>query len=237
VSKFFEELHDRLLSLTGRTVLVGISTIGTYYLNVDPNRKFIAGCNESLLLQMLEDTGVSNKFVGLTRQRSLRQLDYILCNFVIKIDRLLGLKSDNYALCCSFSTKFNIFRVPTRFSCNLKNLSSDSVKQMVKSFVSLLLLDPDISNSELLLELDIFYYDLYVDFGTTVKFKSHDRVSGQSRQISKLMLCFSDKGSEYRAKLLKLQQKDAARRFGKFVNSNSLSSSLRTLISLSKKWY
>ena len=66
---------------------------------------------------------------------------------------------------------------------------------MTSAFVDLLLENENLTNGELLLEFELFLIDVYRVFGKLSRFKAHNRIVGQSRQISNLLLSDLDKAS------------------------------------------
>jgi len=228
IDEYFTFLQLTIAGLTGKIILVGD-------LNVSKDRKFCAGATQEILLDRIVDAGLYSKFTGVTRPASVVQLDYIYANYRVKSTYCEGFKSDHCALSAQFCFETIITIVPMKIVF-LNNISEKCLQKLLNDFVELLLVDKNISNAELLIELELFIHDLQEIYDYKV-FHKHNRILGKSRQVSCHIFSRHDWVDQkaYNSKLESLQKLDAARRLKKFMTSKNLGKAINSIFCMPSK--
>jgi len=77
--EFFTALQIAITAIAGKVFLIGD-------LNICADRYYASGITEDIFIERLTDCGLKNRFEGVTRDVSGRQLDYVFSNFdVIRV--------------------------------------------------------------------------------------------------------------------------------------------------------
>ena len=226
--EFFIGLSDFIDEQEGQIIVVGD-------LNVEKTRPFLSGYTQQYLLDMLNTCGLYSCFQGTTRQNV--QLDYLFSNEQLIVSKIVGFQSDHSALTCEFPLCLKINVVPFNVSTSIKFINDSSILKIMEDSINVLLKSDNLCVGELILEYELLIHDISVNLAKVRKFSQHKRIPGKSRQLSSLVLnnprnlSKVDKSIEYK-RLLRL---DASRRLLKKTFSESLATSLYSLVCLPGK--
>ena len=231
---YFENLCDVIESIEGNVALFGD-------LNLKRGRKFRGGLLEDAFLEMIEDTGLESRVVGITHGNS--QLDYCFSNFQPKAASIVTSDiSDHNAISMTLELGLQPKFLETTYVPRKGWVYEPTYRKALSNLawrIKVALLyrqdDPNTCVGRFLAELDVLLWNLDSNCNHYRKIPAHYRIPGCSRQMSRILL---DQNLEPDMKTKLLKQNlalDAKRHLLKRTSGESKAEALYALFSLATK--
>lgn len=227
--EYFDALHDTLVELTGKIILVGD-------LNVQKGRKIHHKSDEEFYLKQIESVGLKSYANGVTHPSHNNQLycfsnlepDHFNCAIID------GFASDHCAFQMSVDIRLEKIYVPGVTVLKWDSIDQKAISEIIEINVNKIIK----SNAPIgiaILEFEIFIWELQEHLVTKRFIKPHIKIRNCSRQNSVTLLNSSIDNKEKRRRISQNLKKDASRSLKKSLQKGSIGSRLMASYNLGAK--